>query len=413
MAEVVGKRTKDGKVFDLGGGKFRAEIGNHSHTLKSGVWIPTDTSIVSEDGTDSDTGLKYIAKSRAEALDFDIKFGKNDPVWTKIKHIPTGNKIAFKPRNNRNKPDYVVAGNKISVSQVWDGIDMELFVSDRGLKSNYIITSPAGQRVVEFDVTGDYGAFSLEKPWYKSSPTSTIVITPVLSAGRISYDFSSVPVGTVIDPTLTTGATDITARELRASGSPWSSVRGATSANDYALDNVDASIAFDAYDTGTYYCARTFVGFDTSSIGAGATINTASINWKVTYKGAGSVTHCYHSGSNPAVAADFDLVGGSEVTERKAVSGLTTLAFNAWNFVDYSGISTTGITQIVTMGATTDFDNVAPTGYDDWCNAYSGAASSGDRPYLTIDYTAASPSGQPRLSRSETSRRYLFGPKVF
>lgn len=409
--EVLEKRGPTSKVFDLGSGKFRAEIGNHSHTLKRGVWIPTDTSIVAESGTDS--GLQYIAKSRAEFLDYDVKFGKSDPVWMKLKHIPTGNKVTFKPKNNDNKPDRTVVGNKISVSQVWDGIDMEIFVTDNGIKSNYILTSTAGQRVVSFDVTGDVASFRVSPPWYRNA-LGFFVFPPVsFSGGVLSYDFTQVPVGTVIDPTLTTGASDVTAREMRASGSPWSSVRGATTANDYVNNLSDASLAFVAYDAGTYYCARTFVGFDTSSIGAGATVSAASINWKVTHKGAGSITHCYHSGSNPAVADDFDLVGSTEATERKTVSGLTLSAFNTWSFVDYSGIATTGITKLVTRGATRDFDNVAPTGYDDWCNAYSGAASSGDRPYLTIDYTVSDPSGQPRLARSEHYRRPLFGPKVF
>lgn len=209
MNEIVEKRTRRSKTFELGGGKYRFEIGNHSHANKAGLWLPTDPAVESEAGTDSAVSMNYIARSRFEFLDYDIRFGKNDPVWMKIKHLPSGKTVVFKPRNNNNRPDHVIQGNKIMVSQAWDGIDMEIFVTDFGVKTNYIITSAAGQRVVEFNVQGDISDFKSGPPWYFVAGDPVPRNIPrALTSGVMSYDFRGVPIGVKIDPSFSAQTDD-------------------------------------------------------------------------------------------------------------------------------------------------------------------------------------------------------------
>lgn len=203
MEEIIGKRTRRSKTFDLGGGKFRLETGRYRHTQKNGLWLPIDNTIESKNGVDSDTGLQFVARSRQEMHDYSVRFGKNNPAWMKIKHLDSGKKIVFKPKNCNNNPDHQVVGNKITVSQVWPGIDMELFVVDNGTKTNYVITSAAGQRVVEFNVSGDIADFAVGKPFYRVAPgTPFVFINTAFSSGVLSYDFTNVPVGTVVDPSV-------------------------------------------------------------------------------------------------------------------------------------------------------------------------------------------------------------------
>lgn len=233
MNEIVEKRTRRSKTFDLGGGKYRLETGNHSHANKSGLWLPADISVESEAGTDSDVSMNYIARSRFEFLDYDIRFGKNDPVWMKIKHLPSGKTVVFKPQNNNNRPDHTIQGNKILVSQAWDGIDMEIFVTDFGVKTNYIITSAAGQRVVEFKVSGDVGNFKSSPPWYVVAGDPVPKSVPrTISSGIMSYDFRSVPIGVKIDPSFSVQTDDTSTKDTsftadspilnsHANGYPW------------------------------------------------------------------------------------------------------------------------------------------------------------------------------------------------
>lgn len=202
MEEIIEKRGRRSKTFNLGGKRRRVEIGSHSHTRKGGIWLPTDTAVEPETGLDAEVGMNFIARSRFENLDYDIRFGKNDPVWMKIKHTDSGKTVVFNPRGNNARPDHVIQGNKILVSNAWDGIDMEIFVTDLGVKTNYIITSMAGQRVVEFAVRGDIRDFSVGAPFYRKAEGGFVFPPKAFSAGVLSYDFRNVPIGTVIDPSV-------------------------------------------------------------------------------------------------------------------------------------------------------------------------------------------------------------------
>lgn len=201
MEEIIEKRTRRSKTFDLGNGKFRLETGRYRHTQKNGLWLPIDNTIESENGVDSDTGLQFVARSRQEMHDYSVRFGKNNPAWVKIKHLDSGKKLVFKPKNGNANPDHVVTDNKISVSQVWPGVDMEIFVTDTGIKSNYLITSSAGQRVIELNTSGDLADFRVAKPWYRAADSPVPVTVPTaFASGVLSYDFRNVPVGSVVDP---------------------------------------------------------------------------------------------------------------------------------------------------------------------------------------------------------------------
>lgn len=413
MREVEEKRTKNSKTFDLGDGKLKAEIGNHSHAMKNGIWIPTDATIDAEDGTDSDTGLQYMAKSRSASLDFDIKFGKNDPVWMKIKHIPTGDKITFKPKNNRNKPDHTIVGNKISVSQVWDGIDMEIFVRDFGIKTNYKITSTAGQRIVEFDVTGDTTKWNRGPAIYFVPGSGDVRVPEILFSGTLAYDFRNLPVGTVVDPTFTSSTSTTSTYDFcaRATAGTWADTIAATTANDTFYD---AANLFSAVYSGTYRCYRAWVVWDTSSIPAGSTIDSGSVRLTVWSTGSGGQRVFLSNSTLPPSADDFNNYSSTQASDDTVTPSST--GNKTWT-LNASGLASVNMG----VGAYTqfcvrhekDYTATAPSSTDE-CGYYSRETCSGDSncPQLTLTYTEAS-TGQPRLARPEHLRRFVFGPRVF
>lgn len=420
MQEVVEKRSRTGKVFDLGSGKFRAEIGNHSHVLKNGLWIPAQTAIDSENGTDSDTGLQYIAKSMSAFLDYDIKFGKNDPVWMKIKHVPTGKKITFKPKKNTNRPNHVVAGNKLTVFQAWDGIDMEIYVTDQGTKTNYIITSAAGQRVVEFDVAGDVSSAQISPAWYKQVGGLPYVEVPKsFTAGVLSYDFRSVPVGTVVDPTVTLQPS--TADAATPSSAP--------------TFTYNAGIIWFGNPTGSASQTRAFIKFDLSSISAGATVNDAYISLKVNDAGApvsGENTevfylkrdwvenqvnwNAYSSGNSwqTAGAAGANDIGSPAISTTYYLQG-TDFAVGDWLTFDV-----TSSANDIVNGTYTNYgwrigwaDAAAQNVNRYWGFDSRSAATEANRPKLTVDYTEATTGGGSTtptpVSFNPAGKQYLFG----
>lgn len=403
MNEIVELRGRHHKVFELGGGRYRLETGNHPHTFKNNLWLPVDTTVETESGTDADVGLNYIARSRFEALDYDIKFGKNDPVWMKIKHIPTNKKITFKPRQNNNNPDHVIAGNKISVSQAWDGIDMEIYVTNRGTKTNYIITSAAGQRVIEFDVNGDVGGFRVSTPWYKRNDTGlpdghplipTIYVPVAFSSGRLSYDFRQVPVGTVVDPSVTAEIEDGTDGYIRhnPASTSWADCRNATTSSSApAIDGPQPCLGtYNDYNGGSPYIDRGFLRFDTSSIPAGSTVSAAtydiSLNQAVLGDAESGWAFCKASWVAPMTAAQFGDLNFANVTAKDRRAAVANNIVG--DFTDLTFVVAEGITPLAIRNYH-DYGNSQPSSFSYFNFLGSGFGEAPLRPHITVEYAPA------------------------
>jgi hypothetical protein len=388
MNEIIEKRSRRGKIFDLGNGLFRAEIGNHFHCLKNGLWIPTDTSIDSEAGQDEDTTLNFVVKNRANAMEYDIKFGKNDIVWMKVKHLPTNKIIVFKPKLNNNNPDYTLSGNKLYVSQAWDGIDMEIFVSDFGTKTNYIITSSVGQRVVEFKVSGDLQAFRVSAPFYEVDG-EMVVVPSSFSSDVMSYDFRNVPIGTKIDPTVTLDESySEGAWTYVRTGANWATIIGSGDASTVA-EATTGAVRVARIVAPTLACSRGFFGFDTSSLEDAYVVSEAKLIVKA---------HTLSPAADSVVVQKSNAVDIGNVSSWGAVTGpIGSVVSIAGKSVDdtitldipVTAINKEGITYLFTRNYENDYLNSAPSSETQRFYAYGPAdATPGNRAYLTVNYNA-------------------------
>lgn len=408
MNEIVEKRTKTSKTFDLGGGRYRLETGRHSHTLKNGLWLPTNTGIVEEAGTDADVGLNYIAKSRSEAMDYDIKFGKNDPVWMKVKHIPSGKKVTFKPKNNNNKPDHAIVGNKITVSQAWDGIDMEILVTDKGTKTNYIITSAVGQRVVEFTVNGDVADFAVGRPFYLTAEGLAVYVPTAFSSGVLSYDFRVVPIGTKIDPSVTVRPEATFDNWFEFNGLKgsltWAQTVATTTGDLGSTANGGIGVEYLSIgngDDGSYwYLRRAAVYFDTSAITADNTVTSASLR---------TVQYGAASGGNELQVFlgtfDIPLVGDDINNFSDAVSSKWEPTLTDDTAISTSAVDVTGTTKLMLRNKA-DIDASFSSALTYLIHS-SSTATADYRPALTVGYEAAGSPVVPSFGRSGNA--YPFG----
>lgn len=414
MNELVDKRTKNSKTFALGGNKYRLEVGKYSHAMKNGIYVPTDTLVEAENGTDSDAGMNYIARSRFENLDYDIRFGKNDPVWMKIKHLPTNKTVVFKPKNNTNKPDHVVSGNKIFVSQAWPGIDMEIFVTDKGTKTNYIITSGAGQRVIEFTVSGDISAAVVSRPWYTPAhatlpaghPRISRVYPPAAIAGNVlSYDFRSVPIGTVIDPEVSFGEqlTDGGIRHNPA-GTSWANTRNAAVSTEApSINGGQPNLGtYNDYNGGSPYIDRAFLRFDTSGIPEGSTILSAAWDISLNASRFGDAesgwAFCKATWVPPMTSVQFGALNGEAVMDKNrtaAVANNITGAFTDLSFVVAGGFTPLSIRNYH------DYANAQPSDYSYYNFLGSSYSNPLNRPSISVEYEEGPPPPTSASSRGD------------
>ena len=197
--------------------------------------------------------------------------------------------------------------------------------------------------------------------------------------------------GTTVDGYITRSVSSETLSEIRSGTG--------TAVNDggQTLDlDLTSSSTTDEYST----LRRVFMLFDTSSIGSGATIDTATLS----YKGSEAAFNSF--GGSPEVdivstnpASDDALVTG-DFTDRGTTS-FGSVAVSAWSSGSYndftlnasgeSNINTTGISK---FGATIDWDTDNSLGVS-WASSKtvevkgysSDRAGTADDPKLVINYT--------------------------
>lgn len=397
MSEIVSKRTKTSRTFDLGGGKYRVESGPIFHTFKNSAWVPVDTSISVEEGTDVVTGEKYSAKTAGDFLDFDIKFKKDSPLSVTLGYIPKNKTITFSPVGENKKPNVLVTGQKMHVDQAWDGIDVDLFVTSSGIKTNYIITSAYGQKVIQFDVKGDVPSFHISRPWYITPTHQFPIFVPTNFDGEtLQYDFTHVPVGTTVDPSVT--AVDGTAQWIQANNSSWATVRSASSGsvqNNYY-------IVYSEYypGDGNYYLYRSFPTFDCSSVSGVVNSATFKITLSTAVQNVGELVIFQGTQASPLTSNDYDNFNYGELGYI-AVSGWSVGQTKSFS-IDPSSINVGGTTKLC-MSSSYDSDNSAPPSTPSGILIYSQDVA------IDIVYDE----GQPRMGRSAHLRRSAFGPMTF
>jgi RHS repeat-associated protein len=194
-------------------------------------------------------------------------------------------------------------------------------------------------------------------------------------------------------------------RFVASPGTNWSGIRdgAGTSAFPDVANQVFAAVS--TYPSGTCYAEmdRAIFLFDTSSLGAGATItsSTLSLYGEFLYNdSAASPTYNIYT-SNPAsntdlVASDFGNLGTTQQATSIAQASLVSGAYNTWtlNATGLSNISPTGITKFGYREATYDAANSDPGLV---CNKsyqsnfdYADAAGTSKDPKLVVVSTTGS-----------------------
>ena len=182
----------------------------------------------------------------------------------------------------------------------------------------------------------------------------------------------------------------------------WSNARSGTGCNSKTADDTSATSTLQAaLNTGgpnwVATIERFLFLFDTSSLGSGATISSATVGLYVTAKSSGAqsaAVNIYSSApaSNTGlVAADYDTTGTTAYASNIAITSITTSAYNTFtlNSTGIAAISKTSITKFSLKEALYDADGTTPTtGLNETLSA--GMADTGGTSYdpkLDVTYT--------------------------
>ena len=169
-------------------------------------------------------------------------------------------------------------------------------------------------------------------------------------------------------------------------GESWATVRA------HAAEGVAAGLTVsyvgDSYVNPYYSTWRSFLYFDTSSIGEGSSVYSASLTLRIQSASTGFV---YLSGGmptyphSPLVVADHNYTYYSGAYTSLFQLSLVSTKTVYLNAAGLSAISKTGTTKFILWGDDS-YSGSTPT-YNKWAVIYTSEQGSGYYPYLTVSYT--------------------------
>ena len=198
-----------------------------------------------------------------------------------------------------------------------------------------------------------------------------------------------------------TGTTTQVARVYNSTGSGYTTTRNAASGT-YQSNSEDPNNWCQNDTASGNTVSRVVILFDTSALGAGVTISSATVSGYGISNGGGNSEsdslNIYSSnpGSNTTIAAtDFDYTkfGTTQYATSFAFSSWTTGAYNdiSLNATGIAAISTTGITKFG-IRSVKEVAATSPASGPCFVSASSANhAGTSQDPKLTINYTASSP----------------------
>lgn len=173
----------------------------------------------------------------------------------------------------------------------------------------------------------------------------------------------------------------------------WANVRGASSGNATSATATNAIPITD--NTGGYRIFRSFFPIDTSGIGAGATVDSATFYTKQR-AGGGLLVRALETAlvstsqaSNTALTNDdYDQVGSTDLCDTRPTPTATyDVVSYALNASGLSAVNVSGYTNLGLRG-TGDMDDVAPSSSPFYDDIYtSEQTGTDDDPYLEVTYT--------------------------
>lgn len=174
--------------------------------------------------------------------------------------------------------------------------------------------------------------------------------------------------------------------------SSWTAARTATSGNIGSSSSSTMSMRSEKISASDFRLSRIFLFFDTSELGVGATINSATLRVEVSNGVTGidgALVEGTPASDSVVVGDDYDQVGTTEFATRQSFGSAGTKTFtlnaNGLNNIDLTG------TSIFAIRNERDIDNIEPTTNDvGYPIIYSvDDATEGNRPLLTINYEPA------------------------
>jgi len=162
-----------------------------------------------------------------------------------------------------------------------------------------------------------------------------------------------------------------------------------------------------------YYIQRGFVEFDTSSLGAGATITGATLrvmgNGKDTTSSGRAYAPYPSTASNPLTTADYSQVGTTPYATGIADTVWQTSAFNDWilNSAGIAAVTPTGTTRIAIRESNFDVANSAPGSGSAFAGWTNGTAAE-----LVVTYTPAPSPVTPNITISPVDYFWYGNPPI-
>jgi len=205
---------------------------------------------------------------------------------------------------------------------------------------------------------------------------------------------------TVIFPEASPGSTsfDGFVAYVTGTGSTWATAHDAATGNDAVSDtSTSAPVNAREFSSARYQIQRVMTLFDSSSIGSGQQVDSATLEIYVTSKvdgdtGSLNIVTVTPASNTAIVAGDYDQFGTTLQATEILLSAITTSAYNTFtiNTTGQGNIDVTGITKFGVREENHDIDNVEPANDTDNFIEMIMADTAGTTqdPKLTVEHTA-------------------------
>ena len=179
----------------------------------------------------------------------------------------------------------------------------------------------------------------------------------------------------------------------------WDEARTATSGDGVAASPDTVGSIYVGSFSGSYGCNRFFATMDTSSLGAGSTISSATFDLYITYfngpAGAANINllASTQASNNNLVAADYDNFG-TTIFAQRAYDATTTGSYRSWtlNSSGLAAINKTGISKFALRDNDYDTGGTDPGANEYEINFYTAdRTGTSEDPKLVVTYTTSNP----------------------
>lgn len=394
MKELLHKRTRRARVFDLGNGQHRAEISSGAvhYQDDAGTWQPIRTRLL---GDFSLTNNPYL---RTEG-DLMLRLPRNTR-GVAVVHDRRGHTLAYKALNAATV-QAVVETNVARYPEAWPGCTLEYHATPEGLKTLIRRTPGVSPTSFAFRVTGNTPLVSRESGFAVVDVVETVMVIPapwatdandelVGASASLAGDVLTLtcdPTATVLDPTTTIQPSSKDAQVSRRDD-------GLT-----AGDGTSTGMGVGRNYFGGYWTYRGLVQFDLSAITGVTTVNSAVLGlYATTVFGNVRTFNLYRV---TQTWSETDVTWASQPTyDATLITSFDAGDLAQWEYADIrSAVSAWLVSGTANYGVLlmdNDETTLAANRYVSFVTR-NNTTSLSERPKLTIDYSTgpAAPTVNP------------------